>query len=59
MSAWVLGLLPVIAALFMALVSPEFFQPMFHDPLGKKILLVAVVMELGGGFLLYRLAKSL
>ncbi len=59
MSAWVLGLLPIVAGLFMALASPDFFQPMFHDPLGKKILLVAALMELGGGFLLYRLAKSL
>jgi len=59
MSAWVLGLLPIVAGLIMALGSPDFFQPMFHDPLGKKILLVAALMELGGGFLLYRLAKSL
>ncbi|MGH8054128.1 MAG: type II secretion system F family protein [Stenotrophomonas sp.] len=59
MSAWVLGLLPVIAAMLMALLSPDFFQPMFHDPLGKKILLMAVAMEAIGAFLLYRLAKSL
>jgi tight adherence protein B len=32
---------------------------MFHDPLGKKILVAALLLELGGGFLLYRLAKSL
>ena len=59
MSAWVLGLLPVGAAVFMALLSPDFFKPMFHDPLGRKILLAALLLELGGGFLLYRLAKSL
>lgn len=59
MSAWVLALLPVAAALSMALMSPDFFQPMFQEPLGKKILLIAVLLELFGGFLLYRLAKSL
>ncbi len=59
MSAWVLGLLPVGAAVLMALLSPDFFKPMFQDPLGKKILLAALLLELGGGFLLYRLAKSL
>lgn len=59
MSAWVLGLLPIGAALFMALLSPDFFQPMFHEPLGKKILVIAALLELGGGFLLYRLARSL
>jgi len=59
MSAWVLGLLPVIAAMMMALLSPDFFQPMFHDPLGKKVLLMALALEAAGAFLLYRLAKSL
>ncbi len=59
MSAWGLALLPVGAALSLARMSPDFFQPMFHEPLGKKILLIAVLLELFGGFLLYRLAKSL
>lgn len=59
MSAWVLGLLPVIVATFMTLVNPAFFTPMFHQALGHKILLIALALELLGGFLLYRLAKSL
>ncbi|MCD9087416.1 type II secretion system F family protein [Stenotrophomonas sp. SY1] len=59
MSAWVLGSLPVLAALFMALLSPDFFQPMLHDPLGRKIMLIAILLEGVGAFALYRLAKSL
>ncbi|PZP77585.1 MAG: pilus assembly protein, partial [Stenotrophomonas maltophilia] len=59
MSAWVLGLLPPACAVLMAIASPDFFQPVLHDPLGHKILLIALGMELAGGFLLYRLAKSL
>lgn len=59
MSAWVLGLLPLIVAIGMSLLSPQFFQPMLVQPLGHKILLIAALMELFGGFLLYRLAKSL
>lgn len=59
MSAWVLGLLPVVVATFMTLVNPAFFTPMFHQPLGHRILLIALALELLGGFLLYRLAKSL
>lgn len=59
MSAWVLGLLPVVVAVVMSLFSPVFFQPMLTQPLGHKILLVAALMELFGAFLLYRLAKSL
>lgn len=59
MSAWVLGLLPPACAVLMAISSPEFFQPVLHDPLGHRILLIALGLELVGGFLLYRLAKSL
>lgn len=59
MSAWVLGLLPVVMATFMTLTNPTFFNPMFHQALGHKILLIALTLELVGSFLLYRLAKSL
>lgn len=59
MSAWVLGLLPVAVAIILSLLSPDFFHPMFTEALGRKILLIALVMETLGGFLLYRLAKSL
>ncbi len=59
MSAWVLGLLPPACAVLMAISSPDFFQPVLHDPLGHKVLLMALGLELVGGFLLYRLARSL
>jgi len=41
------------------LVLPAFFQPVLHDPLGHRILLIALGLELLGALLLYRLAKSL
>ncbi|WP_367382485.1 type II secretion system F family protein [Stenotrophomonas cyclobalanopsidis] len=59
MSAWVLGLLPPACAVLMAISSPDFFQPVLYDPLGHKVLLMALGLELVGGFLLYRLARSL
>ncbi|MFC5743253.1 type II secretion system F family protein [Dyella tabacisoli] len=59
LSAWVLGLLPLIVAAFMTLCNPTFFMPMFTHPLGHKLLLIALALESVGGFLLYRLAKSL
>lgn len=59
MSAWVLALLPVVVSTAMTLLDPSFFKPMFTEPLGHKILLIALGLELGGGLLLYRLAKSL
>jgi tight adherence protein B len=59
MSAWVLGLLPVVVSALMTMINPTFFVPMFTQPLGQKLLLAALVLELAGGLLLYRLAKSL
>jgi tight adherence protein B len=59
LSAWVLALLPVAVSTFMTLVDPAFFKPMFEEPLGHKFLLAALALELTGGMLLYRLAKSL
>jgi tight adherence protein B len=59
LSAWVLGLLPLVVATFMTLFNPAFFMPMFTQPLGHKVLLIALCMEAVGAFLLYRLAKSL
>lgn len=59
MSAWVLGLLPPLCALLMGIASPDFFQPVLHAPLGHKLLGAALLLELIGGFLLYRLARSL
>jgi tight adherence protein B len=57
-SSWVLGLLPVVSAAFMMLVDPDFFEPMFHQALGHKLLLAALLFELAGAFLLRRLARS-
>jgi tight adherence protein B len=59
LSAWVIGLLPPVVATFMTFANPAFFTPMFTQPLGHKILLLAAGMEIGGGLLLYRLARSL
>lgn len=59
MSAWVLGLLPPICATLMAIASPDFFQPVIEQPLGHKLLALALALEAIGAFLLYRLAKSI
>lgn len=59
MSAWVLGLLPLACGLMMALVNPDFFTPMFIDPLGKKIMITALLLEILGATLLWRLSRSI
>jgi tight adherence protein B len=59
LSAWVIGLLPLAVAAFMTVGNPAFFMPMFTQPLGHKILLLALGLEAFGGLLLYRLARSI
>lgn len=59
LSAWVIGLLPLVVAAVMTIGNPTFFMPMFTQPLGHKILLLALGMETLGGILLYRLARSI
>lgn len=59
LSAWVIGLLPLVVAAFMTVANPAFFTPMFTQSLGHRILLIALFLELFGGILLYRLARSL
>lgn len=39
LSAWVLILLPFVLMLVIYVVSPAYLTPLFHEPLGKKLLL--------------------
>lgn len=58
MSAWILGALPVLVAAFLMIFNSQFFMGMWNDPLGRKMLLGAVMLQIIGSILLYRLAKS-
>lgn len=58
-SAWVLALLPICVAGFLMVVNPGFFEPMLYTSSGQQMLLIGLGLELLGGFLLYRLAKSI
>ena len=44
MSAWILSLLPFGAALMIELANPEFLAVLYTDPLGQKMVAVALVM---------------
>ena len=59
MSAWVLAALPIVVSAVLMLLNPKFFEPMFQEGSGQKLLAIGLGLEVFGGFLLYRLAKSL
>lgn len=58
LSAWLLGLLPSAMALYMLLVNPNYLGGMWSDPSGRIILLMAVGLQALGGFILWRMVKS-
>ncbi|KAF3998826.1 type II secretion system F family protein [Glaciimonas immobilis] len=59
LSAWIMGLMPVGIGIFLIIFNNSMFTGMWHDPVGKQMLLGAVVLQIVGGFWLYKLAKSM
>ncbi len=58
LSAWIMGILPAAIGMFLIIFNNNMFMNMWHDPIGKKMLIGAVMLELLGGFGLFRLAKT-
>ncbi len=58
LSAWILGLLPIGIGAFMIIFNNDIFMMMLRDSIGKPMLLGAGALEVVGGYMLYRLAKS-
>ncbi len=44
LSGWILGALPVVFAVYLALARPEYLGPMFRTPFGWVMLTVAVIL---------------
>ncbi|NOT17354.1 MAG: pilus assembly protein TadB [Sulfuriferula sp.] len=59
LSAWVMALLPIAIGIFLIIFNNNMFLTMWHDPIGKNMLVGAVVLEIVGSYWLYRLAKTI
>lgn len=59
LSAWVLGLLPLVVAGGLFVLNAGYVMLMWKDPTGRNLLLGAAVLEVVGVLMLYRLAKSI
>ncbi|AME24925.1 MULTISPECIES: type II secretion system F family protein [Burkholderiaceae] len=57
LSSWVLGLLPVVVGGFVIVSNPSYFAAMWADPVGQRLVFVAIGLQLLGVFLLYSLAR--
>lgn len=56
-SAWVLSLLPPALAGVLFLLSPNFMAPLWEDPLGVRLVLGAVVLQIIGTIIISRLVR--
>jgi tight adherence protein B len=57
LSAWVLSLLPVLLALYIALTNPLYLDSLLYDPTGRVLLGIAIVLQLIGAFILWRMTR--
>lgn len=57
LSGWILAALPVVLAVFAAIVNPAYMRPFIDDPLGRVILAAAVIAELIGFLLIRRIVN--
>lgn len=57
LSAWILGLMPLVVAGMIVMTNGSYFMRMWHDPTGQTMIFGAAALQLAGAFLLYRLAR--
>lgn len=56
-SAWVLSALPPALAGILFLLSPDFMRILWEDPLGVRLILIAVVLQITGTIIISRLVR--
>jgi tight adherence protein B len=57
LSGWILGGLPVVFFLYLAVANPSYLAPMWNSGLGIVMIVMAVVLLAVGGFWLTRVVK--
>ena len=57
MSCLIIGILPVGFGTLVYLVNPDYLRPLFVDPLGRKLLFAAGVLEVAGFIVMKMLTK--
>ena len=48
LSAWILAMVPLVLVVVISITSPDYLPPLFHDPIGKNLVAVAVVFGIVG-----------
>ncbi|AYB54504.1 membrane protein [Ralstonia solanacearum] len=59
LSAWILGLLPVVVGGIIIMFNATYVMSMWRDPVGKMLMMAAFGLEVMGSLMLARLAKAI
>ncbi|AET92912.1 type II secretion system protein [Burkholderia sp. YI23] len=57
LSSWVLGLLPILLGAMVIVTNPDYFNAMWRDAFGQRLVYVALALQMLGAWMLYRLAR--
>jgi len=57
LSAWILGLLPAVFALYLVLVRPEYLKPLVSEPIGWVMIVVGSVLLITGALWLRKVVR--
>jgi tight adherence protein B len=55
MTGWILGILPMVIGAILAAIAPGYIDIMFTDPLGRMIIVFALIMQAVGIFIMRRI----
>lgn len=58
-TAWVLGLLPVLIVGYIMMMNPGYMLVMWEDGAGRIMMLMALLLQLTGAFVLWRMIKRI
>lgn len=58
MSAWVLGLTPLVIAVYIMIMNPSYLDILLQDPTGQSMMTTALVLQGMGAFILWRMLRS-
>ena len=57
LTGWILSLLPIVLGGLINLINPGYAGPLFHDPLGQKMLYAGFGLIAIGGFIISKIVK--
>jgi tight adherence protein B len=57
MSATILGTLPFAFVLIISGINPDYLTPLFHDPLGHNLIVIAVILQITGYLIINKIVK--